>query len=263
MQKRPARLPGSAISKVPLESSLYPLVRDFLKSQGFVVHAEAHNCDVAGHRGEELVIVELKRSLNLELLSQGVARLKLTDLVYVAIPHPETSALQARVRSFFPVLRKLELGLLWVHEAHGEVSVALQPMPFQRRRQPRSRRALLTELAGRSGDDNIGGTHRTKLVTAYRESAVHIAVALRRLGPSKPRDLRKLGTGTKTLGILSGNVYGWFARVDHGIYQITEKGIAGLTQWRHVAARKEALLPPSDANGASLPPPLSAKPSGR
>lgn len=222
---------------------LYPPVRNFLQGQGFTVHAEAKHCDVVGQRGDEVVVVELKRAFTLELLAQGIERQKLTDVVYVAIPKPETSVVFNRVRSFFPILRKLELGLLSVDIKDGHVAMLVQPLPFQRRRQPRARRALLTELSGRSGDDNIGGSTRIKIVTAYRESAVFVAVALQKFGPQSPKALRKIGTGDKTPSILSGNFYDWFIRVDRGIYGLTAKGIAGLESWKTLAERKRALLP--------------------
>jgi hypothetical protein len=233
------------------ESSLYRPVRDFLRNQGFTVHAEAHHCDVAAHKGDELVIVELKLTLSVELLAQGVQRMKLSDTVYVAVPAPKTSAQLVRMKSFFPILRKLELGLLAVDISTGTVSVFVQPLPFQRRRKPQSRKALLSELAGRSGDDNIGGSTRIKIVTAYRENAVLVAVALRRLGPSRPKDLRLMGTGPKTLPILSSNYYGWFVRLDRGIYGLTEKGTADLEVWKTLAERKETLLATPDTPAAS------------
>ncbi len=236
-----------------LESSLYHPVRTFLQAQGFTVHAEAHHCDVAAHKGDELVIVELKVGLTIELLAQGIQRMKLSDTVYVAVPAPKTSAQLNRMKSFFPVLRKLELGLLVVDTTDGNVSVYVQPLPYQRRRMPKSRKALLSELAGRSGDDNVGGSTRIKIVTAYRENAVLIAVALRRFGPSSPKDLRAIGTGAKTLPILSSNYYGWFARLNRGIYSLTEKGVADLETWKGLAERKEGLLTPP------APPPVPKK----
>lgn len=227
------------------EASLYPLVRDFLKAQGFTVHAEAKHCDVVGVKNGDLVVVELKVALSLELLAQGLERMKVSETVYVAVPAPKAAAQVARFKSFFPILRKLELGLLAVDVENDLVTVLVQPQPYQRRRQPKARRALLSEIAGRSGNDNIGGSSRIKIITAYRESATFIAVALRRFGPMKPRDLRVLGTGPKTLSILSGNVYGWFARQDRGIYALTEKGRVELANWQTLAERKEALLPSS------------------
>ena len=50
------------------ESDLYLPVKRFLESQGYEVKGEVGDCDVAATRGnEELVVVELKLSLNLEL----------------------------------------------------------------------------------------------------------------------------------------------------------------------------------------------------
>ena len=48
-------------------------MKRFLESQGYEVKGEVGNCDVAAVRGdEELVVVELKQSLNLELVLQAV-----------------------------------------------------------------------------------------------------------------------------------------------------------------------------------------------
>ncbi len=61
-------------------------------------------------------------------------------------------------------------------------------------------------------------------MTAYREEAIRIAVYLDELGPSAPRTLRSLGTSEKTLSILRSNFYGWFERVERGVYALSAKG---------------------------------------
>ena len=69
------------------ESDLYPPVRLFLEGQGYEVKGEVKNCDVVAVRDdEEPVVVELKLTLNLDLLVQAIARLALTQNVYVAVP---------------------------------------------------------------------------------------------------------------------------------------------------------------------------------
>ena len=75
-------------SKKPLsESDLYIPVKDFLELQGYEVNGEVKGCDVVALRGnEELVVVELKLSFNLELIMQAVERLAVTSKVYVGIP---------------------------------------------------------------------------------------------------------------------------------------------------------------------------------
>ena len=104
------------------------------------------------------------------------------------------------------------------------VSKQFDPMPYQGKKNSRRRRALLTEVAERSGDYNIGGSTKTMLMTAYRENAILIAYCLSQLGPTSPKQLRQHGTGEKTTGILSNNHYDWFQRVEKGVYKLTDKG---------------------------------------
>jgi hypothetical protein len=85
-------------------------------------------------------------------------------------------------------------------------------------------------------DANIGGSTGKKLVTAYRESSIFIACCLERFGPLSPKKLRELGTEEKkTTSILSENHYGWFERVDRGIYSVTEEGKKALKQYEQLA----------------------------
>jgi hypothetical protein len=227
------------------ETDLYPAIRDFLVAQGFVVCAEVRGCDITAVKGDRMVVVEMKLGLTVDLLLQGVHRQKVADLVYLAVPRPGTSVQDARLRQNCALLRQLELGLLLVdfRDVPPSVEVVLQPVPFRRRRNPAERRAILREVALRSGDDNTGGTRGRPLVTVYRENALRIAVALARFGPQQPKQLRALGTGTKTLSILRDNVYDWFERIDRALYRLKPGGEAALTTYAHVTRRMEAKLP--------------------
>lgn len=53
--------------------------------------------------------------------------------------------------------------------------------PPQARSAVRRRERLLYEFRERSGDYNTGGSTRVKLVTAYREKALRVALALQAL----------------------------------------------------------------------------------
>jgi hypothetical protein len=252
MQRRkeqPARPPPSRAR----ETDLYPLVRDFLAAQGFLVRAEVRGCDVTAVKGERVVVVELKLGLTLDLLAQAAQRQKVADLVYVAVPRPSTSAHDARLRQYRALLRQLELGLILVdfRDAPASIEVVLQPASFQRRHRPDERRAILREVALRSGDDNVGGSRGRPLVTAYRENALYIAAALARSGAMKPRQLRALGTGAKTLSILSDNVYDWFERIDRALYRLKPAGEAALKMYADVVQRIEARTPAAP-DGISL-----------
>ncbi len=227
------------------ETDLYAPVRDFLTAQGFTVRAEVRGCDVTAAKGDHVIVVELKLGFTLDLVLQAIRRQRVADLVYAAVPRPATPAHEARLRENLPLLRRLELGLLVVdlRSPRALVELALQPVPFQRRRDDKGRRALLRELALRSGDDNAGGSTRRPLVTAYRENALLIAAALARSGPLAPRKLRELGTGPKTLSILRSDVYGWFERVDRALYRLRPSGAAALQTYADVVQRLAVNLP--------------------
>ena len=71
-------------------------------------------------------------------------------------------------------------------------------------------------------------------MTAYRQQALAVANAL--VGtPSRPRDLRILAPDAAK--ILQSNVYGWFERIDRGLYALTSSGRVALVTWAdHVSA---------------------------
>jgi hypothetical protein len=228
------------------ETVLYDPVRDWLVANGYTVRAEVRDCDVVAVRGDELVAIELKTTLGLALLAQAARRQRHADSVYVAVPRPSNRGRWlARARDTLHLLRRLELGLLLV-AGRGRrgpaVEVVLHPLPFQRRRRAAERRAVLTEVAGRSGDYNRGGSSRTALVTAYREGALRVACGLEHLGAAAPRSLRALGTGERTLAILSDNVYGWFERVARGVYRLSPRGAAALADYPALVPRLRADL---------------------
>lgn len=101
---------------------------------------------------------------------------------------------------------------------------------------------LLREFAGRSGDYNVGGSLRRKLVTAYRERAIQCALALACRGPLAPREVRDL-TGVPNAGpMLRDNPYGWFRNVSRGVYELTPAGLEGLREFAEVAAVRAAGL---------------------
>ena len=92
--------------KVPRkETDLYPPVKRYLESQGYTVKGEITDCDVVAVRpGEEPVIVELKLTLNLNVVLQAVARQRVSNAVYVGVPR-RCSALRSQRRH---VLRRME-----------------------------------------------------------------------------------------------------------------------------------------------------------
>ena len=210
------------------ETDLYKPIHDYLESLGYNVQGEVKGCDMAAIMGDELVVVELKTSFNLKLLSQAVKRQRAADSVYVAIPRPKGGARTTGWRDMCMLLRRLELGLITVapKEKEGQVEVHFHPNTFDRLKSNRSnkkvRHHIIKETVGRSGHYNTGGCNKTKLITAYREQAIHIACCLMKYGQLSPAKMKKLGTGTKTSNILEDNHYGWFNRVKRGAYTLND-----------------------------------------
>ena len=223
-----------------LETELSAPVKAYLESHGYQVNCEVKDCDIVATRGDDLIIVELKTSVNLTLLVQATKRQSISDSVYVAVPGPTKRNRQWR--GTLTVLKRLEIGLLLVDEgAMGMlVSTQFDPIPYQRKKNTRNRRAVLTEIADRSGDYNVGGSTKTPLMTAYRENAILIACCLSKLGASSPKNLRDLGTGDKTTSILSANHYGWFQRVEKGVYALTDLGNADSRSFKQIYKQAEA-----------------------
>ena len=87
-------------------------------------------------------------------------------------------------------------------------------------------------------------------MTAYRQQAL-ICAALVANGPSRPRDLKV--TVPDAPKILLDNVYGWFVRIERGVYGLTDQGRAALIRWPQESQQMELpRLPPSGATIAAL-----------
>ncbi len=219
------------------EEDLYKPVCEYLEHQGYTVNSEVKDCDVTAVKEDKLVVVELKKSLNLELLLQAVKRQKITDSVYVAVPHPGKRIFSSRWRDLCHMLRRLELGLILVSlgEKGSGIRIEFHPQEFDRERSKKAnykrKLAIIEEIGERHGDYNTGGSSKKKLVTAYREKSIHIACCLERFGSLKPKQLKLLGTDEKkTGGILMKNYYGWFDRQGSGIYSLNESGRLALNE---------------------------------
>ncbi len=219
------------------ETDLYQPIHDYLIAQGYIVQAEVNHCDITAVKGDDLIVIELKRQFGIDLLVQATDRQSITDSVYVALPGPLKLGRRSQWRKKIRLLRRLELGLIVVtfKKEGARIEVVCHPQPYQRQRLKRRKRAVLEEINNRSGSFNQGGSVKKKLMTAYRENAIQIACFLERLGPLSPKRLRALGTGPKTLSILSNNHYKWFKRVERGVYDLTALGTKELGLYPELA----------------------------
>ncbi len=86
----------------------------------------------------------------------------------------------------------------------------------------------------RSADFNLGGSSRRPIVTAYREEALRVAYRLKLEGASKVAVVRDSAPSPRAGSILLNNVYGWFERVDRGVYCLTQEGEAAIEHYADV-----------------------------
>jgi hypothetical protein len=204
------------------ETALYAPIKRFLERHGFEVKGEICGCDIVGLAAGEpplVVITELKLSFSLELLLQAVDRTRSSDIVYVAVP--ATRRGRDQDRRVHRLCRLLGIGLLAVDLRLGTVAVLAEPTPYRPRANLPQRRRLVAEHRRRKGDPTQGGSTRQPIMTAYRQRTMACAEAMRE-GPKRPRDLRELAEDAGA--ILLRNVYGWFERVEKGLYALTPSG---------------------------------------
>src|SRR5262245_6229850 len=222
------------------ESDLYLPIKRFLQSQGYEVKGEIRDCDVFAKRGvEEPVIVELKLSLNLDVMLQAVDRLAVTPNVYIGVPN-RCPTLRTRRRQLHKLLRMLGLGLLTVGPVGDNASVAvlLDPREYRPRKSKRRQDRLLGEFVKRVGDPNLGGT-KGRLMTAYRQTALQIACFLRDSGPTKAAYVARAVGAPNARDFLYRDVYGWFERHGLGIYALSPRGQRETTLWEGKVACSE------------------------
>jgi hypothetical protein len=216
-------------AKPATETALYAPVKRFLEAQGFTVKGEVCGCDLVALRGDEparVVIGELKLTFNLELVLQGVERSAACDEVWLAVRVAARGGREndRRVRK---LCRLLGFGLLGVFST-GRVEVLVEPTAWRPRPDRKRRSRLIREHQRRNGDPVSGGITKMPIMTAYRQQAL-LCAAMLQDGPCRTSQVKAtVPDGPK---ILLHNVYGWFDRVERGVYRLTSDGLAALARW--------------------------------
>ncbi|WP_054955902.1 DUF2161 family putative PD-(D/E)XK-type phosphodiesterase [Paenibacillus dakarensis] len=244
------------------EAELYAPLKAFFGLHGYEIKGEVRSCDMVGMKEglTDPLIVEMKKTFNLALLLQGLERLKMSSLVYLAVEKSRVKkgAVNQRWSELSNLCRKLGLGLITVTFYKTKapfVEVLCEPCEgnYTGRSAPRKRERLLMEFRERSGDYNTGGVTRAKLVTAYREKALRVAAALHQLSRSDctadlsitavgsppkpgvtPAAIRNLSGVGNAASVLQQNYYGWFTRIMRGRYLLTDAGVQALEEYASV-----------------------------
>lgn len=252
------------------ETELYPPLKAHFVSLGYEVKAEVRGCDLVALRpaDSKLIIVEMKKTFTLPLLLQGLERQRTGAEVWLAVERNRTKkgAHNQRFHELSSLCGRLKLGFMtvtfyktkkpvieiWRQPRDGaELLPASAPLRSEELlvaeaaaagsyvvkeggRTRRGAKKLLQEFEARSGDYNVGGSSKRKLVTAYRERSIQCALALACGGPMSPKRVRELTGCPNAASMLRDNYYGWFRRVERGVYSIAPEGVSGLAQFAEV-----------------------------
>ncbi len=213
------------------ESDLYAPVKALLQRQGYEVKGEVGAADLVAVRDdEEPVIVELKLRITLGLFHQAVARQVVTDHVYIAVPKPTGKTARRALKDTLALCRRLGLGFVTVR-ADQTVEIHCDPGPYAPRKNKARKARLLREFKRLQGDPNDGGATRHGIVTGYRQDALRCAMYLAETGPEKGAIVARATGVAPATRIMRDNHYGWFEKVETGVYALSPAGRKGLVDW--------------------------------
>ncbi len=215
------------------EQDLYPPVKALLERQGYTVKGEVGAADIMALRdGDAPVIVEMKLKFTLALFHQAIARLQVTDQVYIAVCKPKGRSARRALRDNLAMCRRLGLGLITV-KPDSRVEVQCDPGPYAPRRNKAKAARLLREFDRLEGDPNAGGATRHGIVTAYRQDALKCAAHLAEAGATKGSEVAGATGVAGATRLMRDNHYGWFEKVEMGVYALTGAGFEGLKHWAY------------------------------
>ncbi len=212
-----------------LESDMYEPVAKFLEKEGYEVKGEVKNCDMVACKDGTTVIVELKKTFGLKLVYQAVDRQEFSDYVYVAIGRNKKGMKDSSFKSMAKLLKRLDIGLITVamDSPLKIVQEVITPIDLRKVKNKAKRAALDSEFENRNLGGNKGGVSREKIITAYREKSIKVLCILEKRKVITTKEIREMGE-TEANSILYKNYYGWFERLEKGVYKLSPKGESAL-----------------------------------
>lgn len=220
------------------ETDLYLPIKELFENMGYEVKSEVNNIDIVAYKDNDLILIELKTSLNLKLLIQGTKRQKICKDVYIAIPKPKSNKRFARdTKDKEHLIKRLCLGLIYVttNVKNPYASIVFHPT-YKKNNLPHSKKkksAIKDEINNRSGDNNLAGTNG-KIITAYREKSLLFAKLLNSNNLMTTKEIKDLTGEEKATNILYMNYYGWFDRVGRGLYKLNDIGKKALIEYKDI-----------------------------
>lgn len=216
------------------ETDMYLPIKEFFQSLGYAVYAEVKNCDVTLLKDNKLIVIELKKSFNLQLVFQAIERQKVCDEVYVAIPRLKRYK-GSQYNNIINMVKRLGIGLITIamDSPVKTIEILVFPEAISDIKRPvsniKKKEPIINEISLRTHDLNLGGSNKRKLMTAYREKAIKIACVLEAKGALKASELINIFDCDKNAyNILRLNAYGWFEAAGKAKFALSDAGIKAL-----------------------------------
>lgn len=216
------------------EVQMYPIIKDYLETLNFDVKAEIDDVDIMAVKDNKTLLIEMKNTLSLTLIYQGILRQKLSDFVYLAVSKPTEKIIKSKTfKEKKAIIKRLGLGLMLVDVDKSLITVLIDPSLPTVIKNNKKKKKLEKEFLLRKTTSNQGGVTQTKIITAYRELALEILAFLD--GSEQPVQAIVNHTNQiKASRLLIDNHYGWFLRVERGIYKLSSKGEKALKTYETV-----------------------------
>ncbi|MCF0116381.1 MAG: hypothetical protein HUJ56_13615 [Erysipelotrichaceae bacterium] len=224
-----------------MEKELFEPIKNYFENYGYVCDGEVKDIDLYMEKEGSSVAIELKQTLDFKALQQAALRQKITDYVYIGTFKPKDMYSHSFKDKLY-VLKRLGIGLIVVSKRSKEIEIVSEPIvselsSFQQRNKGK-KLTLATEFQKRKLKKNTGGVTGVKLMTSYREEALLVLDALMMLGQQgSTKAIRTMSDVKNTTSILYNNYYNWFAKVDRGIYKVTDEGIKAYEEYSEVIAK--------------------------
>lgn len=221
------------------ETILYQPIKSLLESFGFSVKGEIKDIDIFAIKDDVTLACELKNTITLKVIYQAMDRQKISDIVYIGIPIKALRSHKRDMKSFFYLLRRLEIGLIIVEK--GLARFELEPKPFHMEKSIKKsesrKKTIIKEFHERQNIITEGGT-KGKKITNYRERGIKLLMALEGLSYATPKLLKAVTQVEDAYNILYHNYDGWFQKKEHGVYMLSDQGRKALFAYRDVLDKK-------------------------
>ncbi len=208
------------------EKDMFPIVKDFFEKQGYKVNAEVKGCDIVISKDDYLAVLEMKLNLNITLIYQALDRLNITHNVFIVVKKPKNRYLKEKSK-MTKLVKRLNIGLILVDPTlkTNNIEVVFEPTETKKPKNTKKTKAVQKEIEGRRFDNNIGGTNKAKLMTAYKDMSIRLACICEVFTVISPKFLQDTFGIEKSYPILYNNFFNYFEMFGKGDFGLSEEGI--------------------------------------